>query len=60
MFAENEPQQILYFPADFLLEGFRRFFPWGVCAGSSIERKRQRAALTSTNSRLHCCHLRYS
>jgi hypothetical protein len=59
-FAEDERQQLVYFASDFLLDRFRRFFSWGVASSSGVGRKRQRVLLTSTKSRLNCCHFRYS
>jgi hypothetical protein len=58
--AEDERQQMFYFAGDFLLDRFRRFFSWGVASSSVVGRKRQRVLLTSTKSRLNCCHFRYS
>ena len=48
------------FAGYFLLDRFRRFFSRGVDSASEVARERQRALLTSTKSRLNCCHFRYS
>ena len=47
--AENDPQQLGYFARDFLLDGFRRFFPCGENV-SATRRVRQILSLTSSNS----------
>src|SRR6266436_8619599 len=44
--TKGEPQQLFYFPSDFLLDGFRRFFSCGV-RDSSTGRARQIFSLTS-------------
>ena len=59
-FAEQQRQQMFYFAGNFLLDRFRRFFSWGVASASALGRNRQRVLLTSTKSRLNCCHFRYS
>src|ERR1700730_3957390 len=57
---EDDAQPSIYFARDFLPDRFGVFFSAGVCSCSSKGRKRQIAALTSTNSRLNCSHWRYS
>ena len=57
---KNHPQEPIYFAPDLLPDRFRRFFSWSVCASSAAGRKRQRAVLVSTNSRLNSWNLRNS
>jgi hypothetical protein len=58
--AENDAQQLLYFAGNFLLDRFRRFFSWAVCAVCSTGRKRQIFRLTSTRSSVRPWNLRNS
>src|SRR5262245_22262547 len=57
---ENHPQELIYFARDLLLDRCRRFFSCSVSGSSSTGRKRQIAALVSTNARLSCWNLRNS
>jgi hypothetical protein len=47
---EDDPQQLIYFARDLLLDRFRRFFSCSVGESSSVGRKRQISALVPTNS----------
>lgn len=47
---EDDPKQLLYLTADFLLDDLRRFFSWSVCSVCSIGRNRQILRLTTTKS----------
>ena len=58
--GEDHLQQRGYFMRDFSLDRFGCFFSKGAGSCSGRGRRRQMAALTSTNSRLSCCHFRYS
>ena len=49
--AEDHTQPLIYFPRDFLLDDFRRFFSCGESVSSS-GRARQIFSLTSTKARL--------
>ena len=47
---EDDPKQLLYLTADFLLDDLRRFFSRSVCSVCSTGRNRQILRLTSTKS----------
>jgi hypothetical protein len=47
--GEDGAQQLLYFPRDFLLDRFGRFFSWADGTDSSTGRKAQICSLTSSS-----------
>jgi hypothetical protein len=53
LLLKDEPENRAYFPLDFLLDGFRRFFSRGVRV-SSTGRTRQIFSLVSTKVRISC------
>ena len=46
---KNNPQELVYFVGNFLLDGLRSFFSWVVCSVCLTGRKRQIFRLTSTS-----------
>jgi hypothetical protein len=58
--GENGLQQLFYFARDFLLDGLRRFFSWGLRDCSSTGRRRQIFSFTSRNERLSSWNFRNS
>jgi len=54
---EDDAQELVYFPRDFPVDRFRRFFSWGLSV-SSTGRARQIFALTSTKDRSNCRYRR--
>jgi hypothetical protein len=57
---KDNPQELVYFAGDFLLDGLRRFFSWAVGAVCSTGRTRQILRLTATKSPVKAWNLRNS
>jgi hypothetical protein len=57
---KNNPQELIYFAGNFLLDGLRRFFSWVVGTVWSTGRTRQILRLTSTKSPVKAWNLRNS